>query len=172
MKERGSDSRERVVVNLNNVIFNLVDKRKTSGAVFVLVLVFILGDVLVTATKRERGSEGGVMRQRGSASRKRVLVKLRIPTDERRTLDPVVALVPVLVIVVTLIVFVLGGVLVIATGGERGRERGDAKFERRGLSRRHWDPRLQHSQRENHGGSPMMPILPNGSFRLAKRAIG
>ena len=62
MKQRGSESRERVVVDLNYLISNLIDQRETLEAVSVLVpvliLVFVLGDVLVTATKRERESEG------------------------------------------------------------------------------------------------------------------
>ena len=80
MRQIRSVSRKRVLVDLNNDISNLVDKRETLEAVFVLVpvliLVFVLGDFLITANERERGSEGGVMKQRGSASRKRVLANL------------------------------------------------------------------------------------------------
>ena len=109
--------------NLNNIISNLIDERETLETVFVLVpvliVVFVLGDVLVTATERERGSERGEMRQIRSVSRKRVLVDLNNDisnlVDKRETLEAVFVLVPVLILV-----FVLGDFLI--TANERERE--------------------------------------------------
>ena len=110
-KQRGSDSRKRSWVELLCLTSNNSDKRDTLETNLVLVLVcvlaFVLGDVLVTAIERERGSEGGEMKWGRSLSEKRVLVKILCLisdlNDERKTLGTTLVLVLILVFVLVLV---------------------------------------------------------------------
>ena len=177
------------MIGLNNEISNSDDK-DTLEINSLLDLAFVLGDVLVTATERERGSEGGVMKQRGSASRRRVLIEVRFEllylisnnSDERETLEATLVLVLVLVPIAPRDLLA-SSVFIIKVEKEK-RNKGtrrwnsfalvmtvtlfNTKVGRRRLSRHHWDLRLLPSQRKNHGGSPILPILPNGSFDWQK----